>query len=118
MLFKFIHCQHSGYSCKTYKTECIINVRNKVLNENYFLNTEYLTGTSNLSTTYLPTNPASVGASIYNPTPTHYTVSLAHQYGTTNKPNIIGTTMNSLTQHPVGMTGNLGPTGILGKLYK
>lgn len=97
---------------------CFFTVKVYCLLALHFIVDQFKTGTSNLSTTYLPTNPASVGVGVYNPTSTHYTASLAHhhhQYGTTNKPNIMGTTMNSLTHHPISITGNLGPAGILGK---
>ncbi|CAH1118371.1 unnamed protein product [Phaedon cochleariae] len=65
-------------------------------------------GTTNLTGTYLPSNPVSIGG--YNPTSNQY-YSLGHQYS--NK-NMMGTTMNSLTHHPVGIGTSLGQTSVLG----
>lgn len=63
----------------------------------------YQTGTTNLSGTYIPTNP--VPGSTYNPT---------SQYNSlTRHTNLIGTTMNSLGG--VGMSSNLGQTSVLGR---
>ncbi|XP_074041769.1 RIMS binding protein isoform X4 [Leptinotarsa decemlineata] len=64
-------------------------------------------GTTNISGTYMSQNPVGVG---YNPNHSQYN-SLGHQY--TNK-NMMGSTLNSLTHHPVGMGSSLGQSGVLG----
>ncbi|XP_057657732.1 RIMS-binding protein 2 isoform X3 [Diorhabda carinulata] len=66
-------------------------------------------GTTNLSGGYIPSNTVNVGG--YNPNATQYN-SLSHHYS--NKSAMMGTTMNSLTQHSIGMGGTLGQNSVLG----